>query len=630
MAIVRKEIRELSSSELANFLIALEQLKLRQTGSNFKKYNYVQLARVHSLDCPHLSWESLGTATLKSKTFLSWHRKYIYLFERALQDAYWEKKNYSSEEQANAQSIFLPYWDWTKKPSGGNLIPPIFSSEPLLKNNIFNASLSPSSLPVAFPTVTGTIIRIPSTEIQNWDDYACLLQTKVNVIKNNTSFDAFSGIVTSSSPAPLGILTPHDNIHNAAVGGWMFYTKSAAYDPIFWMHHANVDRLWMNWQGSPPYSNRLPSVTGTSLYSVQSGGSQSINTVLTNVMLGGKLHVRIQDINGSYDYTYLETNENALVCESQRSMKNALVCESRRSMNNAPVQIAKPTIKNTVCIIILTGTNEIDESMRIDIYFNAFESKSLNRDMKNYAGSIDIFGGHDKSKSGHQMGMLLEGSLRSARFAIIDAAYEMFSRGGRPPEKVDLLGYTSDGTPVPLDKFKIEYSFHKVVISPPVTPTITVSAPIVITREPLDPLYDVASGDADFSMLKEAIDFASFGEKGVDDLVRILRREKDWTLFAPNNSAFTKIKSTIVRLTQDRRNEANRRAVRMILMNHMVRGNYTIQQLKTMSGKMLPTLGNKPLVITTQGTELQVNDIKVIENDIVATNGLIHPIESII
>jgi uncharacterized surface protein with fasciclin (FAS1) repeats len=152
----------------------------------------------------------------------------------------------------------------------------------------------------------------------------------------------------------------------------------------------------------------------------------------------------------------------------------------------------------------------------------------------------------------------------------------------------------------------------------------------VAARGALDPIYDVAAGNTDFSSLKGAIDFGSFEEKGGDDLVRLLRREKGLTVFAPTNSAFAKIQAAVASLTKDNKNEANRKAVRGILAGHVVRGVYTIAQLKGMTGKSLTTLGGKSLAITTNSGGLQVNGITVVQTDVEATNGIIHPIESVI
>jgi tyrosinase len=57
----------------------------------------------------------------------------------------------------------------------------------------------------------------------------------------------------------------HDNIH-VWVGGTMTDPEWAAYDPLFWAHHAMVDRLWRIWQhrnpgGQPPAEVRSTVMT---------------------------------------------------------------------------------------------------------------------------------------------------------------------------------------------------------------------------------------------------------------------------------------------------------------------------------------------------------------------------------
>jgi len=49
-----------------------------------------------------------------------------------------------------------------------------------------------------------------------------------------------------------------ENIHNGVhvwVGGTMGWIPTAPADPIFWMHHANIDRLWSVWQAAHPGLN---------------------------------------------------------------------------------------------------------------------------------------------------------------------------------------------------------------------------------------------------------------------------------------------------------------------------------------------------------------------------------------
>jgi tyrosinase len=41
-------------------------------------------------------------------------------------------------------------------------------------------------------------------------------------------------------------MQPHNVVHSA-LGGLMGVIDTAAQDPIFWLHHANIDRLWNQW-----------------------------------------------------------------------------------------------------------------------------------------------------------------------------------------------------------------------------------------------------------------------------------------------------------------------------------------------------------------------------------------------
>jgi tyrosinase len=55
----------------------------------------------------------------------------------------------------------------------------------------------------------------------------------------------------------------HNGVH-VWVGGSMGAVPTAPADPIFWMHHANIDRLWWQWQTSPQGTGKNPilSLTG--------------------------------------------------------------------------------------------------------------------------------------------------------------------------------------------------------------------------------------------------------------------------------------------------------------------------------------------------------------------------------
>jgi len=65
----------------------------------------------------------------------------------------------------------------------------------------------------------------------------------------NGTFNAFT-------PALQGI---HDSGH-VWVGGSMGSIATAPADPVFWMHHAEIDRIWAAWQTTHPGQN--PTLAG--------------------------------------------------------------------------------------------------------------------------------------------------------------------------------------------------------------------------------------------------------------------------------------------------------------------------------------------------------------------------------
>src|SRR4051794_32404013 len=167
--------------------------------------------------CRHGSWY-----------FVSWHRMYLYYFERIVR----------AQVIANGGSPpwALPHWNY----DGGsrhNTIPTGFPHPTLTgggPNALYvadraaginagaglPASITTSSFALSRPTFTG------GSEIGGG------ISSPMNHF--------FSGTGRLEQ-------TPHNDVH-VAMGGLMGDPSTAAEDPIFWLHHANIDRLWWLWQ----------------------------------------------------------------------------------------------------------------------------------------------------------------------------------------------------------------------------------------------------------------------------------------------------------------------------------------------------------------------------------------------
>ena len=62
-------------------------------------------------------------------------------------------------------------------------------------------------------------------------------------------------------------IMPHDNVHDR-VGGLMGNVPTAAADPVFFLHHCQIDRLWASWQ----------SYTGTTMTFASTSGNANVPT----------------------------------------------------------------------------------------------------------------------------------------------------------------------------------------------------------------------------------------------------------------------------------------------------------------------------------------------------------------
>src|SRR6516165_2046192 len=157
--------------------------------------------------------------------FLSWHRMFLYFFDRILRAA------------SGDPNLVLPYWDWTDPAQRTLPVPFRQPADP--SNPLFIASPGrPAALNAGtFSLGAGTV-----------DDSGAFAD--VNFETGGLSGNGFGGGTTTPMQFAnaYGDLErqPHNVVHSA-LGGLMGNPFTAGQDPIFWLHHANIDRLWNRW-----------------------------------------------------------------------------------------------------------------------------------------------------------------------------------------------------------------------------------------------------------------------------------------------------------------------------------------------------------------------------------------------
>ena len=177
--------------------------------------NWTRQAQIHQNFCPHRNWY-----------FLPWHRAYILAFERLCRQL-----------SGNPQ-FALPYWDWT----ADRQIPQAFAvaqwpGRPGQTNPLRDTTrtMPPNaSLPtnIVGPNVIAS--RLAETNFELFGSSR----------PNGQNSTASTWQRAEGVEGPFES-TPHDQVH-VRVGGDM-QTFMSPLDPIFWLHHCNMDRLWDRW-----------------------------------------------------------------------------------------------------------------------------------------------------------------------------------------------------------------------------------------------------------------------------------------------------------------------------------------------------------------------------------------------
>lgn len=94
----------------------------------------------------------------------------------------------------------------------------------------------------------------------------------------------------------------------------MTWIQYSAFDPLFWVHHAMIDRCWQMWQLLHPTTYVLPQAAHYDSYTMRAGSIQDINTPLTPFYKDAAgafwtaAEVRSTD---TFGYAYAETRGNS-------------------------------------------------------------------------------------------------------------------------------------------------------------------------------------------------------------------------------------------------------------------------------------------------------------------------------
>lgn len=241
---VRKEFHSLTPEEVEAYAAGVELMKSREF---IDPTSWLYQANIHGVP----GGTTCGTATPGSYPawntcqhgtyfFLSWHRMYLYFFERILRSAVQEAIGDPDYPFA------LPYWNYQVHP----LLP-----EPFRVPN--NAAANPLWTPRSAWCNQGlTCVPPPasSSEVALALLHFCNCPGTSSCAGCQRYLDPLLTFGSEYSAFPQHLWNghgqletqPHDIVH-VVIGGWMSRVDCSARDPIFYLHHANIDRLWQVW-----------------------------------------------------------------------------------------------------------------------------------------------------------------------------------------------------------------------------------------------------------------------------------------------------------------------------------------------------------------------------------------------
>jgi tyrosinase len=289
---LRKNVKDLSATEKQNYVDAI--LKLKQTVSPYNPaLNYYdQFVSWH-----RETFACTNGAAHMGPAFLPWHREFLLQFEQALNSV------------SPGKNITIPYWDWTDASSTAAVFTDDFMGKGGDSVNTYAVMSGPfrkgqwtldisdpiEIAPIQYTWITRGIGTYPKGGLPTTADINYMLARPTYDVApwsyrsdTNQSFrnflEGWRGCYDTND-CTAGWMTPNrcktdtiwaSRMHNIvhlwvggvwqdSVGGTMTLNTSPN-DPVFFIHHANIDRMWAAWEERHPGS-----------YQPQSGGPQGHN-----------------------------------------------------------------------------------------------------------------------------------------------------------------------------------------------------------------------------------------------------------------------------------------------------------------------------------------------------------------
>ena len=262
---IRKAFYDLTNDELVNLIRAVGYMR-----NEFPLHHPLQwdnFATVHAMHCTEAGEEY--PAVHWSWNFLPWHRGYLFTLERILGNIL------TTHFGVDGDSFGLPYWDWTNQKTMPNTKGRIVAGEPspffgydIHKEDMINSDGLGFDNSALYDGNRGPVIEAPdmNPELELTADSKqhieeCLQYMSKEYVSLMLAAPSgqFLGQPATDRKTGQGLLEqgPHNDGHDwvgSRIGKnrTMGTLRSAARDPMFYMHHGCIDRIWSLYTNPQP------------------------------------------------------------------------------------------------------------------------------------------------------------------------------------------------------------------------------------------------------------------------------------------------------------------------------------------------------------------------------------------
>lgn len=239
---VRKNAASLTPAEIDRFVNAIATLKrtieIASDGTPISLYDQFVATHLGTSDVAGRMGPNNRTFSdpaHRNSAFLPWHRNYLREFERML--------------QVVDPTVTLPYWDFTDRTTTPNII---FQNNYMGPNG-GNGGIGGGAVQTGYFSAASGWLQRADLSGSTWTGKSTNTQpltrflrgldrlpttTQVNQALAQTTYENFRNNIEFAA---------HAGAHGW-VGGSTLNVASSPNDPIFWMLHANIDRIWAQWQ----------------------------------------------------------------------------------------------------------------------------------------------------------------------------------------------------------------------------------------------------------------------------------------------------------------------------------------------------------------------------------------------